>query len=228
MAPGIDGDRAALSRHPRLRGVLKVVALWVFFVLSMSGPYLDAPWWLSWPILLLWFSTTAAAGLGVCAAVIAVPLLVVLAAVRRRSSHRVAAAAWAVAVIALLAGIHQYEQLKRRGLARAMERGDVVGVTPRRMQEPSRGDELLGIAGRTEEQLAKSVAHGQAGERVERACEPRIVRELCRAAAARAKAVADAQHAALAMEHGCELVSRDGDFARFEPHGLRWHHLILG
>ena len=126
MAPGIDGDRAALSRHPRLRGVLKVVALWVFFVLSMSGPYLDAPWWLSWPILLLWFSTTTAAGLGVCAAVIAVPLLVVLAAVRRRSSHCVAAAAWAVAVIALLAGIHQYEQLKRRGLARAMERGAPV------------------------------------------------------------------------------------------------------
>jgi toxin-antitoxin system PIN domain toxin len=55
----------------------------------------------------------------------------------------------------------------------------------------------------------------------------RDVLQLCRAAAAAAKLVADAQHAALAMAEGCTWVTRDGDFARFEPHGLRWQHLIL-
>jgi hypothetical protein len=33
---------------------------------------------------------------------------------------------------------------------------------------------------------------------------------------------ADAYIAALAIEHGCELVTTDGDFARFP--GLRWRH----
>ena len=50
---------------------------------------------------------------------------------------------------------------------------------------------------------------------------------LCRAVAATGKLVADAQHAALAMGEGSTWVSRDGDFARFEPHGLRWQHLVL-
>lgn len=34
--------------------------------------------------------------------------------------------------------------------------------------------------------------------------------------------VADAYLAALALEHGCELITTDGDFARFP--GLRWRH----
>ena len=34
--------------------------------------------------------------------------------------------------------------------------------------------------------------------------------------------VTDAYLAALAIEHGCELVTTDGDFARFQ--GLRWRH----
>jgi len=34
--------------------------------------------------------------------------------------------------------------------------------------------------------------------------------------------VADADLAALAIEHGCELVTTDSDFARFK--GLRWRH----
>jgi uncharacterized protein len=34
--------------------------------------------------------------------------------------------------------------------------------------------------------------------------------------------VADAHLAALAIEHGCEFVTTDGDFARFP--GLRWRH----
>lgn len=46
--------------------------------------------------------------------------------------------------------------------------------------------------------------------------------ELCRAARARGKLVADAYHAALAIEHGCEFITADGDFARFA--GLRYRH----
>jgi uncharacterized protein len=34
--------------------------------------------------------------------------------------------------------------------------------------------------------------------------------------------VADAYLAALAIEHGCELITTDSDFARFQ--GLRWRH----
>ena len=45
---------------------------------------------------------------------------------------------------------------------------------------------------------------------------------LCREARARGKLIADAYHAALAIEHGCELVTADGDFARFA--GLRYRH----
>lgn len=45
---------------------------------------------------------------------------------------------------------------------------------------------------------------------------------LCRAAGASGKAVADAYHAALAIEHNCEWVTADRDFARFP--GLRWRH----
>lgn len=49
-----------------------------------------------------------------------------------------------------------------------------------------------------------------------------IVTRLCRATRATGKLVADAQHAAVAIEHGCTLLSRDADFARFAPHGLSW------
>ena len=38
----------------------------------------------------------------------------------------------------------------------------------------------------------------------------------------RGKLIADAHHAAIAIESGCELVSADGDFARFP--GLRVRH----
>jgi predicted nucleic acid-binding protein len=34
--------------------------------------------------------------------------------------------------------------------------------------------------------------------------------------------VADAQHAAVAVEHGCTMVTTDSDFDRFP--GLRWQH----
>lgn len=49
-----------------------------------------------------------------------------------------------------------------------------------------------------------------------------IFAQLCVAARARGKLVADAYHAALAIEHGCEFITVDSDFARFP--GLRQRH----
>jgi toxin-antitoxin system PIN domain toxin len=49
-----------------------------------------------------------------------------------------------------------------------------------------------------------------------------IFEDLCRRAGASSTLVADAQHAAVAVEHGCILVTTDADFDRFP--GLRWQH----
>ena len=49
---------------------------------------------------------------------------------------------------------------------------------------------------------------------------------LCRAANAKGRQIADAQHAAVAMGAGACFVTRDADFRRFEAHGLRWQHLV--
>jgi uncharacterized protein len=49
-----------------------------------------------------------------------------------------------------------------------------------------------------------------------------IFTRLCRQVDARAKLVPDAYLAALAIEHGCELISEDKDFRRFP--GLRFRH----
>ena len=49
-----------------------------------------------------------------------------------------------------------------------------------------------------------------------------IFERLCRSAQAIGKLVEDAQRAAMAMEHGCTLVSTDADFGRFP--GLQWQH----
>lgn len=47
-----------------------------------------------------------------------------------------------------------------------------------------------------------------------------IFLELLASSGATGNLVADAWHAALAIEHGCEWISDDADFARFQ--GLRW------
>ncbi len=52
----------------------------------------------------------------------------------------------------------------------------------------------------------------------------KIFRELCEKGNLNGKLVADAAHAALAIESGCEWVTADTDFARFAP-PLRWVHL---
>ncbi len=49
-----------------------------------------------------------------------------------------------------------------------------------------------------------------------------IFTRLVRDSRATGRVIADAYHAALAIEHGCEWLSTDGDFGRFK--GLRWRH----
>ena len=49
-----------------------------------------------------------------------------------------------------------------------------------------------------------------------------IFAKLCTELPARGKLVADAWHAALAIEYDCEWVSTDSDFARFKS--LKWVH----
>lgn len=49
-----------------------------------------------------------------------------------------------------------------------------------------------------------------------------IFDRLCRSADARGNLVADAQHAAIAVEQGATWISTDRDFARFAE--LRWRH----
>jgi hypothetical protein len=51
-----------------------------------------------------------------------------------------------------------------------------------------------------------------------------IFRRLCEDGKLKGKIVADAAHAALAIESGCEWVTADTDFVRFAP-PLRWRHL---
>ena len=51
-----------------------------------------------------------------------------------------------------------------------------------------------------------------------------IFRRLCEQHGLKSKLVADAAHAAVAIEYGCEWVSADTDFARFAPL-LRFRHL---
>jgi uncharacterized protein len=52
----------------------------------------------------------------------------------------------------------------------------------------------------------------------------KIFRRLCELGQLRGNLVADAAHAALAIESGCEWITADTDFARFAPM-LRWRHL---
>ena len=53
-----------------------------------------------------------------------------------------------------------------------------------------------------------------------------IFADLVQASRPRGGLVSDAYHAALAIEHGCEWVTTDRDFARFP--GLQWRHPLQG
>ncbi len=51
----------------------------------------------------------------------------------------------------------------------------------------------------------------------------RTLRAICQLPSA--NLVTDAHLAALAMEHGCELISTDSDFSRFP--GIRWRNPLI-
>lgn len=48
-----------------------------------------------------------------------------------------------------------------------------------------------------------------------------LVSQIVRAGRFTGSAIADVQHAAVAMEHGCTWITRDSDFTRLEQFGLR-------
>ncbi|AKJ63921.1 type II toxin-antitoxin system VapC family toxin [Kiritimatiella glycovorans] len=53
-----------------------------------------------------------------------------------------------------------------------------------------------------------------------------IFQRLCRDSGAKGNLISDAYHAALAVEYGCEWITTDRDFARFQ--GLKWRHPLDG
>lgn len=100
------------------------------------------------------------------------------------------------------------------GLTDAVLGGVVRVIThPRVFARPSTLEEALGQvdALRTADGVARVVPGPRHWE---------VVEALCRAADARGNLVADAQHAAVAIEHGATWVTLDRDFARFP--GLTW------
>jgi toxin-antitoxin system PIN domain toxin len=90
-----------------------------------------------------------------------------------------------------------------------------IATNPRVFRRPSSLDEVFEFLDElVSRQNARIVGPGP--EHLE------ILERLCRQAQASGKLVADAQHAAVAIENGCTLVSTDSDFDRFA--GLRWKH----
>ena len=88
-----------------------------------------------------------------------------------------------------------------------------IATHPRIFPNPSSHEEVFEFANRLIAQQTCQII--QSGPR-----HWRIFCDLCRRATARGDLVADAWFAALAIESGCEWVTLDRDYARFE--GLRW------
>jgi hypothetical protein len=90
-----------------------------------------------------------------------------------------------------------------------------IVTNPRIWDEPTTIEDALEFIARLRRRSnARLLTHGPASWQ--------LFERLCLATRARGKLVADAYHAALAIEHGCELVTADGDFSRFA--GLRHRH----
>lgn len=90
-----------------------------------------------------------------------------------------------------------------------------IATHPRIFDPPSTLEQALAFVSDVRErpnriQLAPGPAHWS------------IFTDLCRRASVKGSMVLDAELAALAIEHRCEWITTDGDFARFP--GLRWRH----
>jgi toxin-antitoxin system PIN domain toxin len=90
-----------------------------------------------------------------------------------------------------------------------------IVTNPRVFRIPSTLNEALEFVGELERRPQARVI-GPGPEHLS------LLVELCRQSSATGKLVADAQHAAVAIENGCTLVTTDADFDRFA--GLRWQH----
>ena len=90
-----------------------------------------------------------------------------------------------------------------------------IATNPRLFAVPTPLDVAFGFVGRL---------RGRSNARIVRAGDRhwQIFEQLCLRTQARGALIADAYHAALALEHACEWVSFDRDFARFPQ--LRWRH----
>jgi uncharacterized protein len=90
-----------------------------------------------------------------------------------------------------------------------------IVTNPRIFERPSRLDEVFAFV----DELVRRPTARVIGPGHQHLA---IFRRLCETSGATGKLTADAQHAAVAIEHGCTLVSTDSDFDRFP--GLRWQH----
>ncbi len=90
-----------------------------------------------------------------------------------------------------------------------------IVTNPRVFRKPSTHDEVFAFIGELVARPNARVVH-LGPNHLE------IFEDLCRRSGATGKLVADAQHAAVAVEHGCTMVTTDSDFDRFP--GLRWQH----
>jgi uncharacterized protein len=88
-----------------------------------------------------------------------------------------------------------------------------LSTNPRIYEQPLAIDEALGVIDGWLAQPVATVVHPTARHLL-------ILRELLEPLGAGGNLVSDAHLAALAIEHGAELCSRDNDFARFS--GVRW------
>ena len=90
-----------------------------------------------------------------------------------------------------------------------------IVTNPRIFRRPSTLEEVFGFINELATRANARVIHP--GPR-----HLEIFEDLCRRSGATAKLAADAQHAAVAIEHGCTMITTDSDFDRFP--GLRWRH----
>ena len=90
-----------------------------------------------------------------------------------------------------------------------------ITTNPRVFKRPSTLDEVFSFV----EQLAQRPTARMVTPGPEHLA---IFERLCRESGAAGKLVADAQHAAVAIENGCTMVTTDSDYDRFP--GLRWQH----
>ena len=123
---------------------------------------------------------------------------------------------------------HEDHALCRRWLERTLASHSAFGISdlalsafvriatnPRALRNPNSLEEALAFA-----EAVRRPSHA-----VHLSPGPRhwdIFTRLCLETHVKGTVVADAYYAALAIEHGCELITVDGDFSRFA--GLRYRH----